>query len=145
MPAKERGRSTGRTFDKKLTLGKNILLAILCYKYQLMRPSKGFINLANLRFMFGYLFEEIEFTANAKNSMQVLHAQQPCKNFTHLIWTAVFSATSWCVIAAQMPATVLNIVWSSGVKSGHYKTWGKKVPLNYKKSIIENVNGSPVF
>ena len=41
-----------------------------------MRPSKGFINLANLRFMFGYLFEEIEFTANAKNSMQV----SPCTN-----------------------------------------------------------------
>ena len=31
-----------------------------------MRPSKGIINLANLRTMFGYLFEKTEFTANAK-------------------------------------------------------------------------------
>ena len=76
--------------DKKLTLDKNLSLAkyfhkmlyhqtttnqtkinelkiILCYKCELMRPSKGIINLANLRTMFGYLFEEIEFTANAKS------------------------------------------------------------------------------
>ena len=33
----------------------------------MMRPSKGIINLANLRTMFGYLFDEIEFTANAKS------------------------------------------------------------------------------
>ena len=45
------------------------LKIILCYKYELTRPSKGIINLANLRTMFGYLFKEIEFTANAKNSM----------------------------------------------------------------------------
>ena len=32
-----------------------------------MRPSKGVINLANLRTLFGHLFEEIEFTANAKS------------------------------------------------------------------------------
>ena len=32
-----------------------------------MRPSKSIINLANLRTMFGYSFEEIEFTANAKS------------------------------------------------------------------------------
>ena len=32
-----------------------------------MRQSKSIINLANLRTMFGYLFEEIEFTANAKS------------------------------------------------------------------------------
>ena len=44
----------------------NGLKIILCYKYELMRQSKGIINLANLRTMFGYLFEEIEFTANAK-------------------------------------------------------------------------------
>ena len=44
---------------------------IPCYKYKLMRPSKGIVNLANLRTMFGHLFEEIEFTAYAKNSMQV--------------------------------------------------------------------------
>ena len=39
-----------------------------------MIPSKGIINLANLRTIFGYLFEEIEVTANAKGSMQV----SPC-------------------------------------------------------------------
>ena len=32
-----------------------------------MRPSKGIINLVNLRTMFGYLFVEIEFNANAKS------------------------------------------------------------------------------
>ena len=42
---------------------------MLCYKYELLRPIKGIINLANIRTMFGYLFEKIEFTANAKSSM----------------------------------------------------------------------------
>ena len=32
-----------------------------------MIPSKGIINLANLRTMFGYLFDEIEFNANAQS------------------------------------------------------------------------------
>ena len=49
----------------------NELKIILCYKCELMRPSKGIINLANLRIMFGYLFEEIEFTGNVKSSMRV--------------------------------------------------------------------------
>ena len=49
----------------------NELKIILCYKCELMRPSKGIINLANLRTMFRYLFKESEFTANAKSSMQV--------------------------------------------------------------------------
>ena len=131
MSAKARGGGTGKSVEKKLTFDKNLLLVknfhkmlyhqtttnqtkknelkiILSYKYGLMRPSKGIINLDNLRTMFGYLFEEIKFTANAKSSMQVspcttanmqkvqckcLHAQQPCKNLTHLICTAVFSAT----------------------------------------------------
>ena len=44
-----------------------------------MRPSKGITNLAYLRTMFGYLFEEIEFTANAKTSMQV----SPCLTAMH--------------------------------------------------------------
>ena len=39
-----------------------------------MRPSKGIMSLTNLRTMFDYLFEEIEFTANAKSSIQV----SPC-------------------------------------------------------------------
>ena len=58
-----------------------------------MRSSKGIISLANLRTMFGYLFEEIEFTANAKSSMQVPPRTTASKNFTHLICTAVSSAT----------------------------------------------------
>ena len=32
-----------------------------------MIPSKGIIILANLRTMFAYLFDEIEFTANAQS------------------------------------------------------------------------------
>ena len=116
MSAKERGEGTGKFVEKKLTLDKNLFSAkyfhkmlyhqtttnqtkinelkiILCYKCELMRPSKGIINLANLRTMFGYLFEEIEFTANAKSSMQVSPCTTAMKNFTHLICTAVFSAT----------------------------------------------------
>ena len=92
MSAKERGEGTGKFVEKKLTLDKSIFSAkyfhkilyhqttsnqkktnelklILCYKCELMRPSKGIINLAVLRTMFSYLFEEIEFTANAKSLM----------------------------------------------------------------------------
>ena len=92
LSPKERGGGTGTILEKNLTLDKNLLWAkyfhkmlyhqttknqakiselkiILCYKYELTRPSKGIINLANLRTMFGYLFKEIESTANAKNSM----------------------------------------------------------------------------
>ena len=99
MFAKERGEGTGKFVEKKLTLDKNLFSAkyfqtmlyhqttanqreinelkiTLCFKCELMRPSKAIINLANLRTMFGYLFEEIEFTANAKSSMQV----SPCTN-----------------------------------------------------------------
>ena len=88
---------TGKFVEKKLTSDKNLFPAkcfhkmlyhqtttnqtkinelkiILCYKCELMRPSKGITNLAVLRTMFGYLFEEIEFTGNAKSSMQV----SPC-------------------------------------------------------------------
>ena len=88
--AKERGGGTGKFVDKKLTLDKNLfsakyfykmifhqtttsqtkkneLIIVLCYNYELMRPSKGIINLVNLRTMFGYLFAEIEFNANAKS------------------------------------------------------------------------------
>ena len=93
MSAKERRGGTGKFVNKKLTMDKNLFSAkyfykmlfhqtttnqtkinelkiILCYKYELMKQSKGIINLANLRTMFGYLFKESEFTANAKSSMQ---------------------------------------------------------------------------
>ena len=42
----------------------------------MMRPSKDIIKLANLRTMFGYLFNGSEFTANTKNvSMHNNHAK----------------------------------------------------------------------
>ena len=86
MSVKARDWGTGKFVDKKLTLYKNLFSAkyfhkmlyhqtsinqtkinelkiILCYKYELMRQSKGIIILANLRTM----FEDIEFTANAKS------------------------------------------------------------------------------
>ena len=44
---------------------------IQCYRYGLMKPSIGIIKMANLRTIFGYLFEEFELTGNAKSSMQV--------------------------------------------------------------------------
>ena len=82
MSAKARSGGTGKSVEKKLTFDKNLLLAkyfnkmlyhqtttnqtkinelkiILCCKCEMMRPSKGIINLANRRTMFGYLFEEI--------------------------------------------------------------------------------------
>ena len=46
-----------------------------------MRPKKGIVNLANLKIMFAFLFEEAEYT------------RDPCKKFTHPICTVVFSAT----------------------------------------------------
>ena len=78
MSAKERGRGTGKFVDKKLTVGKNLFLAqyfhkmlyhetttnqtkinelkiILCYKCELMRPSKGVINLANLNYVWLFI------------------------------------------------------------------------------------------
>ena len=86
MSAKERYEGTGKFVEEKLTFDKNLFSAkyfqkmlyhqtttkqtkinelkiVLCYKSELMRQSKGIINLANLRTM----FEDIEFTANAKS------------------------------------------------------------------------------
>ena len=62
----------------------NELKIILCYKCELMRPRRGIISLANLRTMFGYLFEEIEFIENAKSSMQVY----PCTRTMQKIHTS---------------------------------------------------------
>ena len=106
MSAKERGGSTEKFVEKKLTLDKNLLSAkyfhkilyyqtttnqtkinklkiTLCYKCERMRPSKGVINLTNLRNMFGYLFKENEFTANPKSSMQI----SPCATATKTFQT----------------------------------------------------------
>ena len=85
MSAKERSGDTGKFVNKKLNLFSakyfhkilyhqtttnqtkiNELKIILCYKYDLIRQSKGNINLGDLRIMFGYLFEKNEFTVNAK-------------------------------------------------------------------------------
>ena len=81
LSPKERGEGKGKFAEKRLILSKNLLSIkyfhkmlchqtatnetkindlkiILRYKCELMRPSKGIISLANLRTMFGYLFEE---------------------------------------------------------------------------------------
>ena len=76
MSAKESGRGTGKFVDKKLTVGKNLFLAkyfhkmletttnqtkinelkiILCHKCELMRPSKGVINLANINYIWLFI------------------------------------------------------------------------------------------
>ena len=62
-----------------------------CYKCERMRSSEGIINLANLRTVF-YL-RKVNLLQMQNVQCKCLHAQQPCKNFTHLICTAVFSAT----------------------------------------------------
>ena len=117
MSAKERAEGTGKFVEKKLTLDKILFSAkylhkmlyhqtttnqtkinefkiILCCKCELMRPSKGIINLAILRTIFGYLFvRKLNLLQMQKIQCNCLHAEQPCKNFTHLICTAVFSAT----------------------------------------------------
>ena len=59
----------------------NELKTILCYKCELMRPSKDIFNLANLRTMLGYLFEKIEFIENAKSSMQVYPCTRAMQKF----------------------------------------------------------------
>ena len=78
MPAKERsggaGKSVKKSFHKMLyhqtTANQTIineLKIIPCYKFELIRRSKGIVNLADLKIMFGRLFEEIELTANTKS------------------------------------------------------------------------------
>ena len=76
----------------------NELKIILCYKCELMRPSKGIISLVNLRIIFGYLFEEIEFTGNVKSSMQVslcTTAMQKCHiSYMHMFFLQTFDMLS---------------------------------------------------
>ena len=57
-----------------------------------MRPSKGIINPANLRTMFGYLFRESEFTATAKSSMQV----SPCTTAMQKFHTSYRHSSFFC-------------------------------------------------
>ena len=112
MSAKERYEGTGKFVEEKLTFDKNLfsvkyfqkmlyhqtttkqtkineLKIVLCYKSELMRQSKGIINLANLRTIY---MRKLNLLQMQKVQCKCLHAQQPCKNFTHLICTVVFSA-----------------------------------------------------
>ena len=57
-----------------------------------MRSSKGIINLANLRTMFGYLFEEIEYIVNAKSSVQV----SPCTTAMQKVHTSYKHSSFFC-------------------------------------------------
>ena len=85
-----------------------------------MRPSKGFINLANLRFMFGYLFEEIEFTANAKNSMQVFSCTTAMQKFH----TSYMNSSFFChLLMCHRSTNTSNCSKYCMVK------WGKKGTL----------------
>ena len=115
LSAKERSGGTGKFVEKKSTLDKNLLWAkyfhkmlyhqittnqtkinelkiTLSYKCELMRPSKDIINLANLRTMFGYLFKESEFTANAKSSMQM----SPCTTAMQKYHTFYMHSSFFC-------------------------------------------------
>ena len=104
LSAKETGGGTGKVVEKKLTLDKNLLSVkyfhkmlfhqittnqtkinklkiTLCHKCELMRPSRGMINIANLGTMFCYLLTESEFTTNAKRVMQVSACKTAMKKF----------------------------------------------------------------
>ena len=70
----------------------NELKIVLCYKYELTRPSKGIVNLANLRTIFGYLFEEIEFTENEKSSTQL----SPCTTTMQKINISFIHSSFFC-------------------------------------------------
>ena len=62
-----------------------------------MRPSIGIIKLANLRTIFGYLVEEIEFPANPKSSMQVSQCTTTMKKFhTYYMFSSFFCHLSIC-------------------------------------------------
>ena len=115
MPAKKRVGGTGKFVEKKFILDTNLLLAkyfhkmlcyqttanqtkinelkiILCYNYELMKPSKSIIILANFLTMFGYLFEEIEFPANAKSSIHV----SPCTTTMQKFHTSYMNSSFSC-------------------------------------------------
>ena len=111
MSATERGGGTEKFVEKKLTLNKNLLSAIYfhnsqnalssnyrnqtkinelkitrCYECELMKPSKGIINLANLRTMFGYLLIYSKCKKfNASISMHNSHAK-----ISHILYAQQF-------------------------------------------------------
>ena len=76
--------------------------------YELMRPSKSIINLANVHL--AVYLEKLNLPEMQKVKCKSLHARQPCRTSTHPICTAVFSAIFGYVITAWMPATNLNII-----------------------------------
>ena len=70
----------------------NELKIVLRYKYELTRPSKVIVNLANLRTIFGCLFEEIEFTENEKSSTQL----SPCTTAIRKINISFINSSFFC-------------------------------------------------
>ena len=78
----------------------NELKIMLCYKCELIRPSKSIINLAVLRTMFRCLFEKTEFTANAKSSMQVY----PCTTAMQKFHTSYMHAQQFFLPPFDMSA-----------------------------------------
>ena len=55
-----------------------------------MRPSKVIINMANVRTMFGYLFKESEFTANAKTFNASLPMHNSHAKISHVLYAQQF-------------------------------------------------------
>ena len=73
---------------------KNILSVKIVWLVGTDETSKGIVKLANLRNMFGYLFEEIEFTLNAKSSMQL----SLCTTVMQKFHTSYFYSSFFCYL-----------------------------------------------
>ena len=71
----------------------NELKIILCYKCELMRPRRGIINLAISELCLAIHLRKLNLLKMQKVQCKCIHAQEPCKKFTHLICTAVFSTS----------------------------------------------------
>ena len=57
-----------------------------------MRPTKGIINLANLKvlFIWASFLKKLNLLQMPKIKCKCLHARNPCKDFMHPVFTAVF-------------------------------------------------------
>ena len=53
----------------------NGLITIPCYKYELVRPSKGIVNLANLKIIFGVYLKKLNLLLTQNVQCKYLHAQ----------------------------------------------------------------------
>ena len=58
-----------------------------------MRPSVSIVNLANLKIIFVVYLKKLNLQLMQNVQCKYLHARQSCKNFTHHLCAAVFSAT----------------------------------------------------